>query len=223
MAFGDHLKLLALMAGAGAVGAAVSAGLIAHFSAVSSAPSAPSSAPQTPAPQERSRQGTTLALHNLQGRISKLEQAAMDGQEGTADAQASEAASAEVPPPPVHRSFEESRARALQLAHEHSERFTAEAVDTGWAQEASHALESDLGRLQSVAKWTRATVECRTSLCRGTMHWPSYQEAGGSLMTVLSAPYSRNCAITVTLPTPDDPEAPYEGNAFFDCTEDRAN
>ncbi len=42
-----------------------------------------------------------------------------------------------------------------------------------------------------------------------------------SLMAILSGRYQRPCATTVTLPQPDDTSAPYEGNVFFDCTDDR--
>jgi hypothetical protein len=207
-----------MMTGAGIVGAAVSAGLVAYVIGLAPAQTA---APQPQLRPERSRPSPTLGLQNFHGRLSRLEQA-IETQKGAPDAQAADEGSVNTPAP-VRPSFEESRQRSLKLAREHTHRFTAEAVDVEWAREASDALQADLGQIQSTAKWTSASVECRTSLCRGTMQWPSYQEAGASLMTILGAHYSRNCAITVTLPTPDDPAAPYEGNAFFDCTEDRAN
>jgi hypothetical protein len=100
-------------------------------------------------------------------------------------------------------------------------RFSAEQLDERWARETATAFEDDL-KDASAGRWSMVSIECATSLCRGTLKWPSYHQATASLMPLLVAHYKNNCKVSVALPPPPDVGAPYDGNVFFDCATQRA-
>lgn len=172
-----------------------------------------SAVPHRPIASAAGRNESLSLLKHLHGRLAKLE--------AQAPAESPENPSMEVPPPkPL--SPEQSRERSIRVANEQNSRFASEAIDADWAGDAARTLQENLGAAAAAGNWSSASVECRTAMCKGTLRWPTYHLANDSLMTLLTTQYTKNCAVTVTLPQPDNADASYEGNIFFDCSEDRA-
>lgn len=214
------LRQVAISLLSGIAGVGIGAALVAKAWAPHREPTrVPSDAPASAV--ERS----SLELAGLSGRVRALEQSAAASHVAPREPeQAGQEHDAPVPsavPPPEPPTPEQSRERATRIRNEQLTRFADEAVDPAWARPTAAALQSDIDALAPTIKASASTVDCRMSMCKGTLKWPSYAVASGNLTAILRAPYRKNCATVVTLPEPDDRSAPYEGNVFFDCTRDR--
>jgi hypothetical protein len=107
------------------------------------------------------------------------------------------------------------------MRRDRSAQFEIESTDTAWAHTASRDLQQGLQRLGDEHGYTTKSVDCRTTLCRALLEWPTYADAQRSWKAVLHESYEPNCATEVYVPPPNTADGPYEATVIFDCTEAR--
>jgi hypothetical protein len=216
---GSPSGLVAIVAGA--VGVCIGAALVVALS-WRLRPSESTRAPATPlqAASGADARGLGTELDRLQRRLSNLERARATPSPWTNSGGGAWTAPAERAAPTF--TSEQSREHAIRRLAEKEKAFAAEGIDHGWASDASRALMEDVERVSTATGSAVSAIECRTSLCRGSIRWRSYSDAATNLLQVISAPTARSCSTFMATPAPADPTAPYESTIFFDCAEDRA-
>lgn len=137
----------------------------------------------------------------------------------TATATATEAAAQNEPP--WKPSPAEARERIVAMRRDRTEQFEFERADAAWAGQAAYDLRANLEKLGSKQGYATKSVDCRATLCRASLEWPSYREAQTTWRSVLHQTYEPNCATEVYVPPPDADEGPYEGTIIFDCSDAR--
>lgn len=95
--------------------------------------------------------------------------------------------------------------------------FKSEGVDSAWSRTATASLTSDLQKLTEGRTMTIASLECRTTVCLATVHWPSYDDARKQGPDLVTFGYGVNCDRRVFALPPDDPKAPYDATLVFEC------
>ncbi len=179
--------------------------------------------PKTEASPAAAEVPSTVDTSGLELRIRQLEQRAAVETPPRASSvpsvQAPASAGAPVSPPPeeVARNWlETKKTREAQVA--------SEPVDSRWSKEANAAFRKELGEIGARGKFTVGDVDCRTTSCLAKVDWGSYSDAESGWHQVMFGHYSKKCSRQVFVPAPDEEHvnAPYEGEVFFDCTEDRA-
>jgi hypothetical protein len=205
-------------------GLVVGAGLISWFKSESSpvstsaAPAAADSAHGASAPRRSNAElnAVKLRLQQLERAAAASNQAKSDAGEGAAvDPERAQRIAAQTDPKLATEMELRDRKRA-------DTQFLAEHPDPAWSPEATNAFKKDFQALGETTKFELVDMECRMSLCRAKFRWSSFPEASANWEKLLHAKYEKNCARTVYLPMPDDPEQPYETSAHFDCTEERS-
>jgi hypothetical protein len=165
---------------------------------------------------------STVDTSGLELRIRQLERRAVETPPRASSVpavQAPASSGAPVSPPPeeVARNWlETKKIREAQVA--------SESVDNKWSKEANAAFRKELGEIGARGKFTVGDVDCRTTSCLAKVDWGSYSDAESGWHQVMFGHYSKNCSRQVFVPAPDEEHlnAPYEGEVFFDCTDDRA-
>jgi hypothetical protein len=159
----------------------------------------------------------------LERRVLALEQSARESkQSSSVPSPSSDAAAVPVeegsPPRP---DAEAVKARAAQAVANRESQFKQEYADGAWSAKATDSLRDTLGQLKERGKYSVQDVECKTSLCRARVLWPSYSEAFDHWQDVLHAKLDMACQSEVYVPVPSNSEEPYSAVAYFDCTEER--
>jgi hypothetical protein len=208
------VRVIATMA-SGLVGAGIGAATVAYLArAHIASPSAVSvTPPEHQATQSDPDKVTRSLITHLGNRLARLEERSGPGEAPSPGT---------FHEPPKHPTTEQSYERAKRLSDDFELRFSAESPDVQWARQTAADFQSDLQEF-SAGRWTTVDVECAASLCKSKLRWPSYYQATASLMPLLVANFKKNCAVSVALPPPPEPAAPYDGKVFFDCTQDRAS
>jgi hypothetical protein len=169
--------------------------------------------PQTP--KEARVERPVSDVGSLVSRISRLERS----QAQTAEEPPAETKDA---PAPTPRDPEARATHARQVRAEQEAAFAAEAPDPSWSQRTSDVLTQDLNTAAEASGYRVSSVECRTSRCKATLRWPSYEKMGDKWMALMTQSYSVNCATVFTAPRPSAVGDEYDSNIHFDCTEVRA-
>lgn len=113
--------------------------------------------------------------------------------------------------------------RAAELAwwDETLEAFEEERTDPTWAVRTAETFDSDLEDLSEAEGYTTISTECRSTKCRATIEWPSYEAAVTGYAALLHHDYLTNCARRTLLPEPSKERLgePYQMTVVFDCGE----
>jgi hypothetical protein len=117
----------------------------------------------------------------------------------------------------------EDEAEAAKKGHERwVSRFDAESVDPHWSESAQADFNQDLDRLASTGGFSVQSVNCRVTMCKAELQWPSYAAARRSDGYLMTYRYTENCARHFFHPPPDDPSAPYSATVYYDCESSRS-
>jgi hypothetical protein len=157
------------------------------------------------------------AISSLERRLSMLESAA--------------AASVRSPnPPPPNRTEqagrqqtpEEARAVGAEMRTKREAQFSGESVDPRWAGGAVKSFRSDLEQVMPKLHAELTDVECRMTMCKAKIQWPTYGDARKSSESLLHMAYQLNCSKDIYTLHPENPDQPYEASVYFECTDARA-
>lgn len=176
-----------------------------HEARPSSAPQAPASARAADKPVEV-RVLAAGADPQLAQRLSALEQRVGERPAEVVD-----------PIEEASHDREEALARAAEHRADREAKFAAEPVDRSWALDAGRRFDADFSSFED-ATFKAGPMDCRSSLCRGELTFPSYDAARGAARKIVQHEYATNCTREILTPAPeDDGNAPYTATVFFDC------
>ena len=102
------------------------------------------------------------------------------------------------------------------------DRFTREGYDTTWAPGTSASIQNDVTKLAGDRKFSVQDVKCGTTVCLARLQWPDYASVKEEYRSLLTYPYSANCARSIFVPPPDDEATSYGATLIFDCEGARA-
>lgn len=116
---------------------------------------------------------------------------------------------------------EEARARDLAWWDGMKTNFEQEPVDREWSEKANADFVTDISQLANEKGFSLLYTECKTSQCRATLEWSSFDEASIGFSDLLHHQYQSNCARYTLLPEPtaEDIDNPYQMSIIFDCSE----
>ena len=165
----------------------------------------------TQAPERRAPMSLPVAA--LEARIAALE-TQVQPPEPAADAE---------PEPFPERPTDEEESRQTRAVRDEQQRaFDAEGYDPAWSTTARSEFSQDLEALAQDKNYRVLNVDCKTTLCKATVEWPSYGEVTNTASDLLYADYRNNCTKMVFAPTPTNRADPYQGTVMYDCTSSRA-
>jgi hypothetical protein len=118
-------------------------------------------------------------------------------------------------------SAQEERLEAIRVRGRMDAQFNAERLDPDWGPRTEAAFRDDLSRIGQSMGGTVVDIQCRATLCRAEVQWPSYEDAAKNWQVLLHAPYRMQCGRHVFVPLADDADAAYVGTVFFDCAKPR--
>lgn len=94
----------------------------------------------------------------------------------------------------------------------------SEQVDSRWAPAARLSFQDDLSTLGAQIGASVVDVDCRTKGCVATVEWQNYAEAKKTWTRILHEPYKENCAVSMSVEPPGDPNAAsYRAKVLFEC------
>jgi len=125
-------------------------------------------------------------------------------------------------PLPERPTAEEESRQTVATRDAQQQAFDAEGYDPAWSNEARSAFNQDLTTLAQDKNYRVLNVDCKTTLCKATVEWPSYGEVRNTVSDLLYADYHNNCTKMVFAPVPDNQANPYQGTVMYDCTSARA-
>lgn len=124
---------------------------------------------------------------------------------------------------PVEHDPEEAYQQGLQVVSALDERHAQDPVDPTWAPTADKELRSGLSEAAEDVGFVVSSVSCKTDICVAELEWEDQKiarERGASLAS-LDFP-NLNCMQSIWLDRTDQPDQPYSGKLYLDCTELRA-
>lgn len=167
------------------------------------------------APAVISPAGASLPVAALEARIAALE---------TKTAPAAPAEPNREPDPVPERPTAEEESRQTIAARDAQQRaFDAEGYDPAWSPGARNEFKRDLAALAQDKNYKVVGVDCKTTLCKATVEWPSYGEVRNTVSDLLYADYRNNCTKQIFAPVPGNQADPYQGTVIYDCTASRTN
>lgn len=112
---------------------------------------------------------------------------------------------------------EEAEVYAAEHRAEREASFAAQVIDHAWAGEATRNFETDFAAFED-APFSAGATDCRTSVCRTPLTFPSYDAARAGARKVIHHEYANNCTREILTPAPQgDPNQPYVATVYFDC------
>lgn len=155
----------------------------------------------------------------LTARLRKLETEQQPAEDDEADEIEATPGVARAPAPRLQSVREQLQLLRQQL----SDDYLRDAVDPGWAREASVSFDRDLRSFsQAGGHFELLGVECRGSWCRSRVRFPTYQDSETEAQELLRKPYALNCTRYVVPDerAPDEPPSrPYESTLYMHCGE----
>jgi hypothetical protein len=118
-------------------------------------------------------------------------------------------------------SAEQIQADLTQKTQARLEAHAREWRDPAWATGTEQAIRDGLAEAADAGGTQLVSVECKTTSCVVTMHWPTYADARMRYHSVADTNFGRACGTWIYLPPPERPDDPYEGKLILDCTESR--
>ena len=114
---------------------------------------------------------------------------------------------------------DQAREHAEQAWQDALDRHARADADPEWARDAQVIFGEDIG--DAVGDLSdQIELDCREDSCVASVRFASFQHATESFATLLQAPYRINCEVSVAVPEPEDPTAPYATRIRFVCPDD---
>jgi hypothetical protein len=112
-----------------------------------------------------------------------------------------------------------TRDEVWREAHGSVDKHRADPIDRAWAEHVTPALQQDIERAMGQAKLTGnlSNLECRSTSCLGTVHWPSVANARHEAMQLLTADTRVNCGRAVMIPPDATEGTPVDAEVIYDC------
>ncbi|WP_437314935.1 hypothetical protein [Sorangium sp. So ce385] len=153
-------------------------------------------------------------MTDLERRLSQLEEKAerSDSEEAT-PSEGSE---------PRVETREEVLARKAEWHRSRLEAHRIEPTDSAWSAQSARSIQEGLRAVRGdAAPFDVVSVDCKTTLCVATLDWADYDKTRAASSQVLHHVYEPNCGVEFFNPPPEQPEARYQSQVIFDCTEAR--
>ena len=152
----------------------------------------------------------------LRSRVAQLEAHAAASAAPSATSAESSPAREPNPDPEVHRAELRAERDASEKAH------SEEARDPAWSARQDSVMTEALKPRQTTGGFSMLRVDCRTTLCRAELEWPSFESAQKKYSEALALPVP-GCTSQILLDPPANPDLPYRAAAMYDCTENRTS
>jgi hypothetical protein len=114
-------------------------------------------------------------------------------------------------PVSASRSEEQHQRRDSEL---HA-RYEAESPDPRWARDAAAAIGNSLKERAQNGTFTIGEIDCKTTLCKASVSWPSYPAAHSEFRRLLGLAVP--CATEIFVPRPENEDRPYDATLMLDC------
>lgn len=118
---------------------------------------------------------------------------------------------------------EEARLHVVDTFSQLEKRHEEDPVDLEWAGPAEKHLNEGLQSLSEKMRLSVLNAECKTEMCRAEVEWENYataKESGLRLAEVIVP--GLNCAQSIWLDEPKDPDSRYSAKLYLDCANQRA-
>jgi hypothetical protein len=119
--------------------------------------------------------------------------------------------------PPPRPSPEQVRQELLERQQAQLQAHQREPVDFVWSQAAHASFSEDFSALTRGESFRVNGLDCRTTTCVVTVEWRTYAEATAGYPELLQYGYGMDCARSILLPEPEDPDARYQASLVLDC------
>ena len=170
----------------------------------------PTIAPDSP---EASEQRKTIVLRPQSGDIETLQQQVDELREKQSQTEQ------ETLPPDPEQEQKALEARFAELDRNHR----SDPYDPRWSREATDHLTQGLADIAEAMGFSLNSAECKTTSCRATLEWSDYESAMGNGLSLPERSFpGLNCAQTIWLKPPSNPNVPYAAELYLDCTSQRA-
>ncbi len=122
-----------------------------------------------------------------------------------------------VPERPPRLDREQARQELLERQQAQLAAHQREPVDFVWSQAAHASFSADFSVLTRGESFQVKGLDCRTATCVVTVEWGNYAEASAGYPELLQYGYGMDCARSILLPEPENPDARYQASLVLDC------